>query len=72
MKQYKLLKPEVFNLEPGEYLAKESELGYSMQVSEKHWLGFPKFVVEGNSLFEFAGEFKKKRPRIKGKKPLSG
>jgi hypothetical protein len=70
MKQYKFKCPELFNLPEGEYLVKESDVGYNMQVTEKNWFGFPKWVVENGRAFEYAGEFKKKRLRIKKKSIL--
>ena len=70
MKKYKFLKPELFHLE-GEYTAQESQKGYRISLKENTWMGFPRSIVENNpDLFEFIGESKPKRPRIKHKKAL--
>ena len=47
LKTFRFKKPEVFNLPPAAYYARETKKGYFIKVSEKGWIGLPKSIVEG-------------------------
>lgn len=71
MKQYRFKRPSLFNLNSKiRYIAQETDHGYSMKISEKEWIGFPKRIVEKCSqLFELLGTPEAKASRKQHNRP---